>query len=94
LELHKFIAIGQGILPYSSLEGNKQIHTQNKVISCAASALHICTELTSVMYVYITVTKTTQALHICTELTNVMYVYITVIKTTQTITLTSVIMSA
>jgi hypothetical protein len=23
LELHKFIAIGQGILPYSSLEGNK-----------------------------------------------------------------------
>jgi hypothetical protein len=60
LELHKFIAIGQGILPYSSLERNKYIHMQNNVKSCAASALHTCTELYRVIYVYITVIKITQ----------------------------------
>jgi hypothetical protein len=70
LELHKFMAIGQGILPYSSLEGYKDIQTQNNVKSCAVSALHICTELTNVMYVYITLIKITQTITLTSVITS------------------------
>ena len=59
VELHKFIAIGQGILSYSSSEEKKEVQIQNNVQSCAASTPHICIELTTVMYVDTIVIKIT-----------------------------------